>query len=207
MLIGLAGAAGSGKDTAASRLRDGHGFSSLALADPLYAMISIMTGLGPDRLADRKIKEANIDWLGVSPRKLLQTLGTEWARETIGEDVWINHLFRRIDKAGGGDFVVTDVRFQNEAEAIKSRGGYICEIVRPEPLAGISGITRSHSSEAGIPDWLVDVTIVNDTDVRGLLGRVDAALDWLRSDIIHCDKPTPSSSGADDYRRTQGGAR
>lgn len=188
MLIGLTGAAGAGKDTAAAHLQQSHGFLRLALADPLYRMVSAMTGLPVEQLADRSVKETHIAWVGASPRRLLQTLGTEWGRGTLGDDIWIKGLLRRIDKykaiVKSASIVVTDVRFANEAEAIRSRGGRIVEIVRPVALAGVPDEARQHSSEAGVPDDLVDVQIVNDTDVAGLLGRVDRALDWLLSDTL-----------------------
>lgn len=190
MLIGLTGAAGAGKDTVAAHLFQTHGCLKLALADPLYHMVSAMTGLPVEQLADRTVKEADIAWVGTSPRRLLQTLGTEWGRGTLGDDIWIKHLFRRIDKYSEvlgrwqAGFVVTDVRFANEAAAIRGRGGHIIEIVRPTPLSGVPDEARQHSSEAGVPNELVDVTIVNDTDVAGLLARVDKALDWLLNDTM-----------------------
>ena len=182
MLIGLTGAAGAGKDTIASHLCERHAFVKLALADPLYQMVSCMTGIPVERLADRSVKERPVDWLGASPRRLLQTLGTEWARDTVGADVWIKHLIRRLD--GFDRVVVTDVRFENEAQAVRNRGGAIIEVIRPAPLELVADSARRHSSEAGISDDLVDVTIVNDTDVDGLLGRVDKALEWLLVDTM-----------------------
>lgn len=192
MIIGLAGAAGAGKDTVADHLFKAHGCLKLALADPLYAMISAMTGLPVEKMAERSVKEQDIGWIGTSPRRLLQTLGTEWGRGTLGDDIWIKNLFRRIDSysaamgrwSNGANFVITDVRFANEAQAIRARGGHIVEIVRPMPLAGVPEDARLHSSEAGIPDELVDVQIVNDTDVAGLLARVDKAIQWLLSDTM-----------------------
>lgn len=185
MIIGLAGAAGAGKDTVAMHLCGERQFIALALADPLYDMISAMTGIAPERLADRAVKETALGWLGTSPRRMLQTLGTEWGRGTLGDDVWVKHLFRRIAAFGEHEnFVITDVRFANEAQAIRARGGRIIEVVRPTPLAGVPDEARQHSSEAGVPDDLIDVTIVNDTDIAGLLGRVDKAIEWLLADTM-----------------------
>lgn len=192
MLIGLTGAAGAGKDTVADHLAGAHGFVKMSLAGPLYQMLEVMTGIPAARLANRAVKEAPVDWLGVSPRRLLQTLGTEWARDTVGEDVWIKHLFRRIDDFGAAaGFVITDVRFENEAQAMKARGGRIIEVVRPTPLHDVAEAARRHSSEAGIPDDLIDVTLVNDTDVMGLLSRVDAAVRWLHTDILDSSPVIP----------------
>lgn len=176
MLIGLTGAAGSGKNTAAARLVKAHGFYSLAFADPLYEMVSIVTGLMREDLEDREIKETPIDWLGKSPRQLLQSLGTEWGRGCVRDDLWITIAFRRIDEIldGGRSVVVTDVRFPNEAEAIRERGGVVWRITRP--VTSLSASTAAHASEAGIPDALVDAVLPNAGSLAFLAARVDAAI-------------------------------
>ena len=92
MLIGMCGAAGSGKDTIADIL----GFDRVAFADPLYEMVSLVTGLTPDEMRDRETKERTIDWLGQSPRQLLQTLGTEWGRGMVSESIWVDTAMRRV---------------------------------------------------------------------------------------------------------------
>lgn len=191
MIVGLAGAAGCGKSTVAEYLRSQYQFFDFALADPLYDMVSAMTGLPKDRLKVRSIKEERIDWAGKSPRELLQLLGTEFGRAILGDDIWIKSLFRRIDATQAAmtaywkkpvecHFAVADVRFDNEAQAIRERGGVVWRIVRPwqEKLGG------DHSSEAGISAGLCDDTIVNDADIKALTRAVDAALRSLRSDTI-----------------------
>ena len=79
-LIGLTGRAGCGKDTIASFLCEAHGFVQIALADPLRDGLKAMLGVTDEQLHRRDLKEAPIDWIGRSPRELLQTLGTEWGR-------------------------------------------------------------------------------------------------------------------------------
>lgn len=191
MLIGLAGAAGCGKSTIAEHLRSRHKFFEFALADPLYDMVAAFTGLPNDRLKDRSVKEEAIEWAGKSPRQLLQLLGTEFGRSVLGDDIWIRHLFRRIDATQAAmngywkrevecHFAVADVRFDNEAKAIRDRGGVIWRIVRPwqERVGG------DHASEAGISAGLCDDTIVNDADVKALAASVDAALKSLQTGTI-----------------------
>ena len=191
MLIGLAGAAGCGKTTVAEHLRDRHKFFEMALADPLYDMVAALTGLPKDHLKSRSVKEETIEWAGRSPRQLLQLLGTEFGRAILGDDIWIKSLFRRIDATQAAmtaywkkpvecHFAVADVRFDNEAQAIRERGGVVWRIVRPwqEKIGG------DHSSEAGISAGLCNDTIVNDADVKALTRAVDAALQSLRSDTI-----------------------
>lgn len=188
MIIGLCGAAGCGKSTVAGHLRSSHKFIDMALADPLYDMVSAMLGQPKEWLKDRANKEQAIDWVGMSPRRVLQLLGTEFGRGVLGDDIWIRHLMRRIDATTRAmnsywsrevdiSFAVSDVRFDNEASAIKSRGGAIWKVVRP----GQPAIPGNHSSEGGVSDSLVDIVITNDGTVRSLEAAVDEALHCLQT--------------------------
>lgn len=173
MLIGLCGAAGSGKDTVASMLT---GFYRVAFADPLYEMVSIVTGLLTEDLQDREIKEQEIDWIGKSPRQMLQTLGTEWGRDTISQSLWIDIGMRRIERllAEGRNVVVTDVRFDNEAAAIKAAGGEVWKVLRGEGC--VKGVSMRHASEGGIGEVLIDKIIGNWGSLARLRQTVDAAV-------------------------------
>lgn len=182
MIIGLCGAAGSGKNAAAYHLCRRYGAEHCAFADPLYAAVSVITGLSVDELQDRAKKEQPLTWLPASPRRLLQTIGTEWGRDTIHPMIWILATLRRIDASEALYHVITDVRFENEAQAIHDRGGVVWRIVRPG--AGLAGETAKHSSEAGIPDHLVDDEILNDGDLSALHQRLDQAWSRLQCDII-----------------------
>jgi len=88
-LIGLTGPAGSGKDTVARLLCEQHGFVQMAFADPLRAMLKAGLGLTDEELHRRDLKEAPLEWLGKSPRQLLQTLGTEWGRQHVHPHLWL----------------------------------------------------------------------------------------------------------------------
>lgn len=181
-LIGLCGAAGAGKNTVAARLRERWGFVELSFAAPLYRMVAEMTGLPTSALQDRALKERQIDWLGKSPRELLQMLGTEFGRGMISEDIWVLRAMSEFDSiASGGRFpgcVITDVRFDNEAKAIVARGGQVWRVVRPEGDC-VSGSAMRHRSEAGVSGELVSAVIDNDGTIASLHASIDAA--WLRS--------------------------
>lgn len=188
MIIGLCGAAGCGKSTVAAHLRERHKFFDFALADPLYGMVSAMLGEPKEWLQDRGNKEVPVDWVGKSPRQLLQLLGTEFGRGLLGEEVWIRHLLRRIDATTHAmcdywkrpvdcHFAVSDVRFDNEAAAIRERGGFVWRVVRP----GQRTIAATHASEGGISPEHIILTIVNDGDIDALTAAVDEALGRLQT--------------------------
>lgn len=184
MIIGLCGAAGAGKGEVAKVLRARFRAVEMAFADPLYEMVSIATGVTPGCLADRAQKEEPIGWVGKSPRELLQTLGTEWGRTCVAEDFWIRHLLRRLDATdqawlGKATICVTDVRFDNEAKAIRGRGGVIWRVVR-DSLSCLTASAAKHESENGISQHLVDAIVSNDGDLTDL----DAAVCSLHAAII-----------------------
>lgn len=167
-LIGIAGPAGCGKDLAASFLEA----RRIGFADPLYAGLATMLGVTEARLRDRASKERPL--VGeASPRRLLQTLGTEWGRRCIGPDLWVDLARRawRETLARGGSVVLPDVRFANEADAIRADGGEVWLVYRPS-VAGVA----PHVSEAGLPLRLIDRLVVNDGTVDQLRERVAETL-------------------------------
>lgn len=180
MIIGLAGAAGAGKNTVAERLLAAHRFVPLAFADPLYEAVSVITGLSVDELQDRTRKENALGWISCSPRRLLQTLGTDWGRQMIHPEIWVMSTMRRIEAHPEFRYCLTDVRFANEAEAIKARGGVVWRVTRAAG-AGLDAAAAAHSSEAGIPDRYVDLELANDGSVVSLWNAVDAAIGSLQA--------------------------
>lgn len=177
MLIGLTGLAGSGKDTVGRHLAERYGFEVVSFAEPIYAAVSSITGLSVEALSDREQKETPLKTLGRSPRELLQSLGTEWGRQMVCEDIWVNICVDRCRRitAKGGSAVITDVRFDNEAMAIKLDGGEVWRISRPGEHSCV-GDSACHSSEKGVSDVLVDEEIVNDASVDYLRARADYQL-------------------------------
>ena len=159
LLIGLTGKAGAGKDTAGHYANRNHGFELYALSWPLKSGLEAMFDLSPD-VWTREHKETPIPWLGKSPRELMQTLGTDWGRKLVRQDVWVRTMLHRwamVQTMHPPRLCVMDVRFNDEADAIKYHDGHILRIVRPGVLP-----VSAHPSEAGIDDRYVDWTILND---------------------------------------------
>jgi hypothetical protein len=170
LLVGLTGLARSGKDTVACRLREAHGFDSDSFAGPIRECVARVLNVDPAKLEE--IKESPIPWLGhVTPRRMMQTLGTEWGREMIHPAMWVLSCMRRtgVRQRHGYSVVISDVRFDNEAEAIRAAGGVVWRVVRAS--AGISG---GHVSEAGVRNDLIDRVIPNNSSFEMLYAAVDA---------------------------------
>ncbi len=99
----------------------------------------------------------------------MQTAGTEWGRDRVHPELWVRSLFARLP-AGG---LVPDVRFSNEACAIRRRGGVVIRVSRPG-----HGGHDTHASEQPLPDELVDIEVSNDGSRADLVRRT---LDQLLS--------------------------
>lgn len=163
MLIGITGSAGSGKDTFAKYFIDNHNFTRYSLADPIKRMIEAAFGVTPDIWDDRMKKETSIDWLGVSPRVLAQTLGTEWGRQLVHPDLWL--LLAKQALHQHHNLIIPDIRFDNEAEWIEKNGGILLKIVGGNaPPVDNPG----HASEQGISPYLVTKTVQN----TGTIGQL-----------------------------------
>ena len=155
-IIGLAGPAGCGKNLVASLVPDA---AVIQLADPIYAALSAILGIPDTVLRQRATKERPIDWLGKSPRQLLQTLGTDWGRTLVAEDIWLRIARRRIEElaaSGVSTVVIADVRFDNESRMVQEMGGEVWGVDRG-PTAGVS----PHVSESGLSPGMVDRVIDN----------------------------------------------
>lgn len=170
-MIGLTGLARSGKDTVAERLVQQHRFVQHSFADPIRKFVANILGWSLEELQSGK--DEPIQWLNdQTPRHLMQTVGTEWGRQMIHPHLWVESCLRRASwarKVEGRPVVISDVRFDNEAEAIRAAGGQVWLLIRAK--AGISG---SHVSEAGVRADLIDGVVPNNASIEMLHAVVDA---------------------------------
>lgn len=169
-LIGLSGAARSGKDTAAAAICMHYDNASIrSFAKPLKDMLRVGLDWTDDHI-EGSLKEVIDLRYGFSPRKAMQTLGTEW-REALGcRDLWVNVMQANLpDK---GILVIPDCRFDREAEWVRKQGGAVIHIHRPNALTVLD-----HASERGISVDLIDAVVHNDCPIEQFQARVLAAVD------------------------------
>lgn len=193
MIVGVSGRKRSGKDTVAMYLGLKYGCNRIAFADHLKYIAMLTWDLsfeqcyGPD-----EVREVVDPRWGLSPRQILQRIGTEVARN-IHEDTWVRKTFSTIERGTRGEdilypdmdakrfvegpasgrkdrWAIPDSRFPNEAQAIWQRGGIVVKVERPS--LGVS--TDLHASERGVDDITPDVLLVNDGTLADLFRQVDA---------------------------------
>ena len=168
-IIGFAGKARSGKDTAGKYLVDKYQFAHYYFAKPLKEGAKVMFNLTDEQIEN---KEKVIEQWGKSPRELYQLLGTDVAR-TIDVGVWVKNAEMFVQKHSGSSVVITDVRFSNEAEWIRKKGGVV--ILLESKTRGITNHT-AHSSENGLTTDDVDLIIENDGTINDLYEKIEQFL-------------------------------
>lgn len=164
----------SGKSTLA-RIIEARGYRRAPLAGSLKQMLAVLlAALGYDaatveRMIDGDMKETVIPGLGKTPRYMMQTLGTEWGRDLVADDIWIMPVVEALRR--GERIVIDDMRFRNEFDAIAAAGGVLVKIVRP----GAAG--SSHSSDGALDGLPFHHTITNDGDLADYMAMCQAFCD------------------------------
>lgn len=123
-------------------------------------------------------------------RELLQRLGTDAIRNKVHPNAWINALFadykpngfwmdEKVEKAKSMDsylsypkWIITDVRFPNEAQAIKNKGGIIVRVNRNDAKRFSESGQTPHISEMALDEWNFDYTIDNYGNMNYLVSEV-----------------------------------
>jgi hypothetical protein len=145
MIIGIVGLIGSGKDTIADYLQNVYEFRRESFANTLKDAVSSVFGWNREMLegrtkSSREWREEIDPWWAerlnmpdLTPRLVLQKWGTEVARRSFHDDIWIASLENKLRNTKD-DIVITDCRFPNEIQAIKKQGGTVIRVIRgPEP--------------------------------------------------------------------------
>lgn len=186
MIIGISGYSGSGKDLVGTIIQEIslNKWHVKKWAGKLKTMASILTGIPVEKFEDQQFKKTEMgpEWdcqfytegsgwqrRPMLVRDFLQKLGTDAIRNGLHENTWVNATLA--DYASDANWIITDTRFPNEAEAIKKAGGIVVRINRP----GVEPI-NPHPSETSLDDWNFDAVINNDGDVADIVHKVGLLL-------------------------------
>lgn len=181
-VIGFGHKMGTGKDTAADTLVQNHGYANVKYADKLKELCASLFGWNRDLLEDPQFKDMKDDFWNITPRRALQIVGTEAMRNNVRDDIWVKSLELQI-RTGSyhSRYVVTDVRFPNEADAIRQWGGHVFRIDRPGYCGG------THASETALDDYTKWDGVIDNT---GTVAELHVAVvDMLTTHNIKLREP------------------
>ena len=197
-----------------------------AFAGKLKQTASLLTGIPVEKFEDQEFKEKelgpewdriissdgnihlpddylDLEYSKLTPRLLLQIIGTECIRDKVHPNAWVNALFADykyeihrsevstkaagfIDQHVYPNWIITDMRFPNELEAVKRRGGITIRVNRPyTTVVGENGIPATfnqnqfHPSETSLDSATFDFVISNDKDIEHLIDEVRKILEKL----------------------------
>jgi ABC-type dipeptide/oligopeptide/nickel transport system ATPase component len=172
-------------------LEERSGWQIKKWAGKLKVIASMLTGIPTEKFENQEFKKSLLgpEWGTVSTnplnsiepfkdvqfnalmsvREFLQKLGTSALRDGLHENTWINALMA--DYVSESNWIITDTRFPNEAEAIKKAGGIIIRIERP----GIDPVNL-HTSETSLDNWDFDHVVVNDGSITDLTKKIKKVL-------------------------------
>lgn len=218
-IIGIVGFAGSGKNTVGDIMLQSLGYVKESYARSLKDAVSLIFEWPRDLLEgeteeSRAFRETvDPNWsarLGydVTPRSILQHVGTDCLRNHLHNDIWVHSLVNRIQKQENPTgYVITDARFPNEIDAIVNQGGVIIEVKRgPNPpwfdvaveanaklRAGHNTVVWGEKGVAlGIPhisEWAwcghpyIHYTLTNDGTIEDLKHSTTKLLDAIYDDV------------------------
>jgi hypothetical protein len=172
-------------------------FEVKKFAGKLKQIASLLTGIPVEDFEDQEFKKSYLgaEWGTVesnplnavpvfeniefnhlmSVRELLQKLGTEAIRDGLHPNAWVNALMceykrPKMSEYNPSNWIITDVRFPNELEAVEDVKGLTFKVVRPVEKSKTS--VRLHPSETSLDKAEFDYEIINDGSIEDLIEKV-----------------------------------
>lgn len=185
VILSVCGFQGSGKDTLANYLVKNYGFIKLSFAEVTKDVLSIIFGwdrklLEGDTVESREFRETIDSWWSsklnfpeLTPRKMLQMIGTDLFRNHFNDNIWIIVVERKIisilNQNPYQNIIISDARFSNEIAMIKNLGVKLINIQRnllewfDEYKSGIDSMDalKLHLSERAWIREPVDFVLLN----------------------------------------------
>jgi len=178
MIIGLGHKRERGKDTAAKIIYNRLKYKAPTRMD--FFAYSLKEGIGKgvfglshDQLYGNLKNVVDPFW-GKTPRQILQFMGTDVMRKHYGEDIWVKTVEKRWLESGFGEYLIlSDVRFKNEADWVRDKGGYLIKINRNIEY---NEEVDTHRSEIDLDDYYPWDAVI---DNNGTLAELGSALSAL----------------------------
>lgn len=181
-IIAVCGLKQSGKDTVAKYICKNYSYVHKKIAEPLKTMCQYLFDMTNDQLEDHKLKETVDDRWGVTPRQIMQFMGTEVMQFKLSEllphldrTFWIQKFINSMRDVKEHNIVISDLRFVHEHEQLKHAYGKSVFVIMVErPLS--NDIKDMHSSEQELKQLKPDFTITNDSSLEELYKKVDVII-------------------------------
>lgn len=195
MIIGVSGRIGHGKDEVAKIIQyltflethkieisyeqfEGSTLEMLTnwnvkkMAGKLKEVAGMLLNVAPSKFEDREFKNSLLgpEWGGMSIRTFLQKLGTDAMRNGLHEHTWANAFW--VNYTEKENWIITDIRFPNEYESVKERGGIMIHVHRPT----IARPVNEHESETALEGFHFDYHLINDAGIEELIDIVRIVL-------------------------------
>ena len=191
MLVGLLGFIGSGKGTAGDILKD-IGFTPVSFAKGVKDVASEMFGwprhlLEGDTEQSRQWREQpDKFWTtefgrDFTPRLALQLMGTEVGRDVFHQDFWVIKLKNYMQKNPDQNYVITDVRFQNEIDFVHKQNGILIEIQRGVTPHWYEIASKANRGDWKAEDFMLQQSGVHESEWRWIGGYIDHKIDNTKS--------------------------
>ena len=177
-VIGIMGKIGSGKSTVANYIKT-KGYVEYSLAGPLKKIGEIFQFSNEELYGTQEQKLGINKYWGISGRYFMQKFGSEICRYALPKHIpemkmestpWVKLFEIECQKRPNVNFVVSDVRFEDEALSIKSLGGILIKIQRKVDK---SGNENKHVSEVEMEKIKPDYVIENNGSLEELYAKVD----------------------------------
>ena len=200
MIVGLLGFIGSGKGTAGDILNE-FNFESISFAGAVKDVTAVMFGwprnlLEGDTDASRTWREKEDSFWSkrmnkpFTPRLALQLMGTEVGRGIFHSNFWVDRLEASINK--NKNYVITDVRFENEIEFVHKQGGVIIEIQRGIKPHWYDIAAQANHGSSKAENFMKESVKIHESEWRWIGGKIDyvidndGTVDELRDKLLKC---------------------
>jgi hypothetical protein len=198
-IIAVVGFIGEGKDTVSNYIASKYGFQKESFAKPLKDIVSIIFGWdralleGNTPISRHWREQIDVYWSSVigydvTPRYILQHVGTDMFRNMISPNIWSEVLQKKIINNPQTNYIISDVRFQEEINMLKKYDVTFVRVSKHIPpwyelgLKAANGNTdaiiqlsnmKIHESEWNWLNLNIDYTIDNTKSISELHKEID----------------------------------